>query len=111
MCWDSEVFKNNNKEQYKEQVKKKRNKPSFYYLGKKHHSVYFTQREAECMTAMISEKTNIKIGAKLNLSPRTVEFYLQNMKKKVGCRTKKELLCKVLDSEFFFNFLKQNLLL
>jgi DNA-binding CsgD family transcriptional regulator len=74
-----------------------------YNLGTKYGGVYFTQREAECMILLLQGKTISKIALALQLSPRTVEYYLQNMKKKVSCRTKSELIGLVLDSEFLQN--------
>lgn len=71
-----------------------------YSLGAKYGTAYFTKREAECMVWLLKGKTINKVAKKLNLSPRTVEFYLKNMKIKLGCRTKFELIDLVYDSEF-----------
>lgn len=71
-----------------------------YRLGEKFGTVYFTRREAECMVWLLKGKTISRVAMELGLSPRTVEFYLKNMKVKLGCRTKFELVEKVLDSEF-----------
>lgn len=53
---------------------------------------YLTQREAECMTLLLQGFTMRKIGEQLELSPRTIEYYLKRIKERVGCRTKKELI-------------------
>lgn len=74
-----------------------------YSLGGKHGNLYFTKREAECMSRMLRGKTITRVADELELSPRTVEFYLKNMKSKLGCRTKFELIEVVLDSDFLKN--------
>lgn len=78
-------------------------KSKSYNLGPKYNSTYFTQREAECMVLLLQGKTVNRIADLLNLSPRTVEFYLKNMKTKLGCRTKFELIELVLESDFLKN--------
>jgi len=71
-----------------------------YCLGPKYNGTYFTKREAECMILLLHGKTINKAAIALSLSPRTIEFYLKNMKAKVGCRTKFELIELVLESNF-----------
>lgn len=71
-----------------------------YGLGDKYGSVYFTKREAECMVLLLKGKTISNVANVLNLSPRTVEYYIKNMKSKLGCRTKFELVEMVYASEF-----------
>ena len=53
---------------------------------------YLTQREAECMMLLLQGMTMKGIGQQLELSPRTVEYYLKRIKERIGCRTKKELI-------------------
>lgn len=74
-----------------------------YKLGAKYGDMYFTKREAECMVWLLRGKTINSVAAILELSPRTVEYYLKNMKTKVGCRTKFELIDLVYASEFAKN--------
>lgn len=74
-----------------------------YDLGPKYNGAYFTKREAECMIMLIKGKTINKVAVALSLSPRTIEFYLKNMKAKIGCRTKFELIERVLESNFLQN--------
>lgn len=63
-----------------------------YYLNDHDKSAYFTYREAQCMAQIMRGKT-IKASAQaIGLSPRTVEYYLKNMKAKFKCRTKSELM-------------------
>lgn len=50
-------------------------------------------RERECLKHL--KKTSKETSQLLNLSPRTVEFYLENIKNKLGCFTKQELLSKI----------------
>lgn len=54
-----------------------------------------TARESECLMELIKGKTAAQIAETLSLSKRTVESYLDNIKGKLGCRSKSELLDKV----------------
>jgi DNA-binding CsgD family transcriptional regulator len=74
-----------------------------YGLGDKHGSAYFTRREAECMVLLLKGKTINSVAYALKLSPRTVEYYIKNMKSKLGCRTKFELVDLVYASDFIKN--------
>ncbi len=55
-------------------------------------SIVLSKREAECLCYMAFGKTMKEIATCLNLSPRTVEFYVDNMKKKTGFYSKSQLL-------------------
>ena len=75
-------------------------KLKIYSLGKQHQNIHFSQREAECMALLLTGKRIRTIANMLNLSTRTIEFYLKNMKKKLNCRTKFELIDLVRCSDF-----------
>lgn len=55
-----------------------------------------SKREKECLFWMIQGKTGREIADKLHLSPRTIEFYFENCKNKLGCCIKSELFEKAL---------------
>jgi DNA-binding CsgD family transcriptional regulator len=74
-----------------------------YGLGAKYGKTYFTKREAECMVWLLKGKTINSVATILKLSPRTVEYYIKNMKTKVGCRTKFELIDLIYASDFTKN--------
>ncbi|HEV2614578.1 MAG TPA: helix-turn-helix transcriptional regulator [Gammaproteobacteria bacterium] len=67
---------------------------------KTHHGIYFSRREEEVLAQLVRGKTAKQIGEKLNLSPRTIESYVENMKIKTNCQSKAELIDKFVD-EFF----------
>lgn len=70
-----------------------------YFLGSRYPGVYFTKREAESMFWLMHGLTIAQAAAQLNLSPRTVEFYVKNMKNKLGCASKKRLIEKVYQTD------------
>ncbi len=74
-----------------------------YNAGIKRGNTYFTCREAECMKLLLQYNTINGIAAILKLSPRTVECYIKNMRAKIGCRTKLELLNIICNSDFMNN--------
>jgi DNA-binding CsgD family transcriptional regulator len=74
-----------------------------FFLGINYKNVYFTNREAEVMVQLLQGKTLGAAATILNLSPRTIEFYVKNMKSKLACRTKSELIGKVFASDFVKN--------
>ena len=82
-----------------------RNKNSFirYKLGAEYGNTYFTKREAECMKWLLTGETHRSIAVILKLSPRSVEYYVNNMKTKLGCRTQCQLIDLVRASEFMKN--------
>ena len=82
---------------------KKRRILRMYKLGNKFKDVYFSKREAECMMYLLRGKSIRNIAGILQLSPRSVEFYIRNMKKKLGCGTKFELIDLVAESDFAKN--------
>ena len=51
-----------------------------HYLGHPFPEVYFTERELQCASGLINGQTVTKIAIDLTLSPRTVEYYLKNIK-------------------------------
>lgn len=58
--------------------------------------VYLTPREKEVSYWLIRGKTSKEIGELLQLSRRTVENYLENMKTKMNVKSKSELVEKLL---------------
>lgn len=70
----------------------------WYYLGETYPNVYLTKREAECMFWIVQEYTISETAYQIDLSPRTVEFYVKNMKLKLNCANKKQLVRKVLQT-------------
>ena len=75
-----------------------------YFLGRAHPGIYFTQREMECICLLLEGNTLVQVATVLNLSPRTIEFYVRNMKMKLRCQTKDELLEKVQHTDLPENF-------
>lgn len=59
-----------------------------YPLPAPYDHLYFTEREAECIYCILQGHTIKSTGILLNLSARTVEFYLKNIKTKMQLRTK-----------------------
>lgn len=66
-----------------------------YFLGDQFPEVYLTQREFETLYFLERGHTIVDTGRCLNLSARTIEFYVKNMKLKVGAKTKADLLEKI----------------
>lgn len=64
---------------------------------------YLTQREAECIFYYVMKSYSARIVAlKLGLSKRTIEFYLGNIKKKLGCSNKAHLISYIKNSDYNF---------
>lgn len=56
--------------------------------------VSLSDREIECLQQLLHGKTAMEIGQFLHLSPRTVESYLENLKEKLSCHSKRELVSR-----------------
>lgn len=59
-------------------------------------NMYFSSRETECIHYLVKGKTCKQIANILGLSYRTIEHYLENIKKKMNVRSKSEVIEKVL---------------
>lgn len=92
-------------EVYVQAIKQKRFQQKFYINEPEERYICFTQREAETMKHLLLGKTIQRAAHTMHLSPRTVECYLKNMKKKLKCRTKTELIRKVADSQLINTWL------
>lgn len=58
-----------------------------------------TPRENECLDYLLKESTTSNIAAAMNISIRTAETHIERIKNKLHCRTKNELIIKLLSSE------------
>lgn len=65
------------------------NKNQNWYLVKKQGKTFtITQREKDCIDLLIKGFSMKMIANELSISPRTVEYYLQCVKIKIGCSSK-----------------------
>ena len=56
---------------------------------------YLTRREAQCVYHTMQKLTIQKTAEKMNLSPRTIEFYLKRIRTKLNSQRKKDLINKL----------------
>lgn len=61
-------------------------------LGDAYPGVRFTRREVDCLQFLLEGKTIADTAVELGLSPRTVEYYVKNMRLKISARSKYDLL-------------------
>lgn len=54
-----------------------------------------TSREKECLFELSSGKSAKRIARALSISPRTVEVHIDNIKRKLECRTRLEIVSKL----------------
>lgn len=86
-----------------------RNEHKNYYLGSQYPNVYLTRREAETMFWMMQDYTISHAAHRMHLSARTVEFYLKNLKLKFQCKSKNELVEKLLQTNLLQQLEKDGL--
>ncbi len=75
-----------------------------FYLGDQYENIYFTKREVESLYYLMNGHTISSTAKTLGLSPRTVEFYVNNMKLKIKATSKTELLEKALFTDLMHQF-------
>lgn len=83
----------------------KTNKPT-YILGTEHGDIHITKREVECMKLLLKGKTINNIASMLKIAPRTVMDYINNIKTKIGCNNRHQLIDIVRTNKKFSRFLK-----
>jgi DNA-binding CsgD family transcriptional regulator len=63
-----------------------------FFIPDCENDVYLTKREAECASHMLDGATAKQIGKLLDISHRTVESHLNQVKEKLRCSTKEQLV-------------------
>ena len=67
-----------------------------HYLSGDYAHVCLTKREVDCLSKLVMGYTAKETARSLNLSPRTIETYLLNIKAKLGCCRRSEIIAIVL---------------
>jgi DNA-binding CsgD family transcriptional regulator len=65
-------------------------------LNKTKPNPRLTQRQMQCAESLLNGRTAKETAFLLGLSTRTVEYYLGNIKLKLECRNKSELIAKLI---------------
>ena len=78
------------------------------YLGETYSGVYLTYRESQTMLELLKGHTIRQAADCLELSPRTIEYYIKNMKSKFKCRTKSALIGEILKTNFIIKMRERN---
>lgn len=73
-----------------------------FYSNTTVNGIKLSQRELECINYIYRGKTAKEIARLLNISRRTVESHISHIKAKLNCRTKAELLDKLIEHKFYF---------
>ena len=74
--------------------------PRFYLFEGRVDSVYLTRREAQCIALLLRGCTMVRAAGYLQLSSRTVEFYVKNVRIKTCMETTAQLLDFVRQTDF-----------
>jgi DNA-binding CsgD family transcriptional regulator len=84
-----------------------------YYIGKNPSNIHLTHKESECLFYLIRGKSSKFIANAMNISCRTVEFHIDNLKHKFASRNKSELICNAIQKGYMSiipnNILSKNL--
>ncbi|MHB1948178.1 MAG: response regulator transcription factor [Gammaproteobacteria bacterium] len=67
--------------------------PNYYYVHDHLNPFKLSERELESLFFMLRGKSAKQIAQILKLSQRTIESYAEQIKNKLGCRNKTEVLC------------------
>jgi DNA-binding CsgD family transcriptional regulator len=70
-----------------------------YYLSGAYKDIYLSKREFDCAHYLMDGYSSKLIARHLNLSPRTVESYINQVKAKLNCRTKNQIIKILLDAK------------
>lgn len=65
------------------------------YIGFEKNGMYLSKQQIKCAKFLLSGMSFKEMALQMQLSPRTVECYIDNMKSKLRCRNKTELIIKL----------------
>lgn len=71
-----------------------------YYLGKKYPRTYLTTQEAKCLYSLVKNFTSKKTAILMGINFRTVEYYRESIRCKLGPISKEDLLAKIKETNF-----------
>ena len=80
--------------------KNRNTKQRSYQVGIEFKNTTLTPRELECLYFLVRGKTITAISVLLNLSKRTVEHYIDNIKVKLNCGSKAALIEYLIEHNF-----------
>ncbi len=66
-------------------------------------SIYFTPQEIRCMTCFLRGFTYKQVAEAVGIAIGTVSFYACNMRRKLSCRTNKEMINKIKKTDFYWS--------
>ncbi len=69
--------------------------PNLLSMANNSLKIQLSRRERECLALLLKGNSAKQTGRVLNLSPRTIESYLEAIKRKFDCRTKIEIISKL----------------
>jgi DNA-binding CsgD family transcriptional regulator len=84
--------------------RRQRHSDRIVMLGKSFPGVYLTEREAHVGLLILRGCTCSEAARQMSLSRRTVEYYVSNIKAKLGSRKKSNIVTALLASDFIRNF-------
>lgn len=70
-----------------------------YPLGEEFKGLHLTQREMQSILGMLHGETAKETAIRLEISRRTVEYYLKNVREKLGCHCREQVMAKILRSD------------
>ncbi|MCH9770781.1 MAG: helix-turn-helix transcriptional regulator [Gammaproteobacteria bacterium] len=82
-------------DKYLRKKPKKKYLPKKYYLEEPFNDVYFTMREVQVLKLIMQSFSFKQIAARLGLTSHTVRDYSDNIRHKLSCESKSELIEKV----------------
>lgn len=77
-----------------------------YWLNEGGYSDLLSERQNECLFYLVRGKSCREIGEILALSPRTIETHVDEIKNKLGCQHKSEVIEKAIDSGLLYSIPK-----
>ena len=77
------------------------------YLNVPFSHIYFSRRESECLYGLSQGCSLRQVADNLQLSVRTIEYYVKNMKRKLGCNSRTELVSLVIENGFCRQYCRQ----
>lgn len=77
--------------------------PQYFTVGRQYGKYNLSKRESESLFYLIRGYTAREIAQKLGLSPKTIEYHIEQLKNKLNCSKRSELVEKSIDLGFIYH--------